>query len=128
MSLKEKVVYICHPFAGNPKGNKQKVFKIVDQIIEENLKLWEDYVNDSLSENTASMDFLVTPLSVFHAFPESMEESEKVSRELVMFYCKSLLKKCDEIWVYSSDGITEGMKEEIELASDLGIKIVIKSL
>lgn len=36
---------------------------------------------------------------------------------------KQLLERCDEVWVFDENGTSEGMKGEIELASQLGKQV-----
>lgn len=52
---------------------------------------------------------------VYVCSPYSGDISEEHERGLAMFMNKVFLGKCDELWVFGNK-ITEGMKEEIELA------------
>jgi hypothetical protein len=47
---------------------------------------------------------------------------EESDREKLLELGIELLKLCDELWVFG-DYISEGMKHEIEMATELGIKV-----
>lgn len=44
-------------------------------------------------------------------------------REKALEMSKQLLERCDEVWVFDENGTSEGMKGEIELASQLGKQV-----
>lgn len=62
-------------------------------------------------------DIPITPHLFFRDF---LEERKPDERARGMKMGKELLRFCDEVWVYGADGISEGMKDEIELAEKLG--------
>lgn len=124
-----KRVYICHPYSSDPEGNIAKVKKIVEDIGKETIECFRgtnlDRSNPFFQSIARLLDqyrYYYVPVAAFLALPASMSEGS-VTREEAMHFCKGLLEGCDELWIYSRD-ITDGMKEEIELAIQLEIKIV----
>ncbi len=91
-----KIIYICHPYSGDPEGNRAKVVKFCMAV--------------------ASTGLL--PLAPQIYLPQFVDE--KMQRELAMQMCRELLTRCDALGV-CGDEITAGMKEEIALAEELGI-------
>lgn len=65
----------------------------------------------------------ITPHLYFQTFIDDQVENER-ARGIEMG--KQLLLKCDEVWVFEENGISEGMKAEIELASNVGIPVRFK--
>jgi dienelactone hydrolase len=95
-------VYICHPYSGDPKGNTEKVRRICELAAREG----------------------VLPIAPHLFLPQFV--SEETDRNLAMRMCIQLVAKCDEVWVFG-DVMTEGMKAEIEAASE-SVAIVFKTL
>lgn len=68
-----------------------------------------------ISENMECM-----PIAPHLYFPNFMNDEEPVERRLALTYGKHILKQCQVMKVIVVDGIiSEGMKEEIELAEGL---------
>lgn len=122
-----KVVYICHPYENDPEGNTEKVTKIIDEIFKAGSAAFKDHGEPDYSNPCRRQEQIIVPLSTFHAFTKTMKQSDKFPRKLVMKYCTALLQRCHQCWVYSSDGVTDGMKEEIEFCSTHNIPVVFKS-
>ena len=91
-----KLVYICHPYANDPKCNKKKVLEICKHVLE------------------TSPDCI--PIAPQIYFPQFMSEQD--DRKRAMSFCLELVERCDEFWIYGNP--TEGMKQEIELRSTNG--------
>lgn len=102
---KKKVVFISHPLKGDMEGNTNKVKEICRELI----------TNGE-----------VIPLATHLLFPTFLDDNISEERRTGMDGTLELLKRSDEVWVYG-DKISEGMKEEIELAEKIGIPIVFKS-
>jgi hypothetical protein len=90
-------VYICHPFANDPKGNIKRVTEICKAIKRE-----------------------VVPIAPHLMLPAYIDEDTE--RGLALEHGLAMLRGCDEFWVCSNN-ITEGMKGEIFYARKLGIPI-----
>jgi len=93
-----KLVYICHPYANDPEGNRKKVLRICRSM-------------------TMEEHIPIAPQLYFHQFID-----EKTQRDLAMMFCSKLVSICQEVWVYGID-ITDGMRQEIEEASRQGIPV-----
>ncbi|MDC1299911.1 hypothetical protein N8Z24_00230 [bacterium] len=139
-----KRVYICHPYRSDPEGNLKAVEKIVTEIGLETLKKMRDLESRNFVNSPHAMgsiitvlegeelyeaysDELICPVSAMQAFPAGMNSPAiKFDHEVQeLAFCLSLLKACEEIWVYSRD-LSEGMVYEVEKASEFGIKVVWK--
>lgn len=68
------------------------------------------------------------PVAPHLLYTQCLDDRIKKDREIGMSVGQSLLAMCDEIWVFHDLGISEGMAIEIEMASSLGISIVMKRL
>lgn len=140
-----KRVYICHPYRSDPEGNLKAVEEIVTNIgLNTLIKMRElernsyPYNNDTRGEVVLHSspveiyeqfsDELICPVSAMLAFPQGMNapaiKFDHEDQELS--FCMALLESCHEIWVFSRD-LSNGMVEEIERASELGIKVVWKA-
>ena len=87
-----KRIFISHPFAGDPEGNRRRVDEICKNI------------KDAL------------PISPMHLFGFIEEETEE-HREEIMRVCKRMIDICDEVWIY---GDSPGCREEKEYAKKTG--------
>ncbi len=92
-----KKVFISHPFADNPAGNKMKV--------------------DNICKNIGGEILPVSPLHLF----SFMENDDK--REEIVNLCCELIDICDEVWVY---GESQGCKTEVEYALSIGKHVEFK--
>lgn len=94
--MRNKIVYISHPYSGDPDALKK-----VDRIC-----------RDAIASG-------VTPLSPIHLF----SYTDDTYRDQVMALCLRLVQMADEMWVY---GASEGCLEESEAAKKLDIPIIVK--
>lgn len=63
------------------------------------------------------------PLAPHLLYPRFLNDSEEDDRMLGMICCMELLHRCDELWVYLEDEISEGMMEEIHEAIGRGLPV-----
>ena len=103
-----KIVYIAHPIGGDVDANLSKIRRIVRQI------------NLSQPNIVPFVPYYADVVSMFDSIPEERERGIKND-----IY---LLKKgfIDELWLYGPR-ISKGMAAEIEIAKEMGIKIVSMS-
>lgn len=94
-----KKVYVCSPLGGNVSENI------------ENAKVYAKYV----------FDRGMAPV-IPHFYATILDDEIESERNLGKQAGISLLFGCDAIWVFG-DGITSGMKEEIQFAKHLKIEI-----
>lgn len=94
------LVYVASPFAGD---------------IERNLKRAQGYCRFVVSEGCI-------PIAPHLLYPQFMDDDDRETRELGIFFALVLLGKCDELWVFG-DRISEGMGREIAKAERRGIPV-----
>lgn len=90
-----KRIYISHPYAGDPQGNKAKVEKICTDIIESGEGL---------------------PISPIHLF----SFTDDTHREEILKACLALLSIVDEVWCY---GTSSGVELERATAIERNIPV-----
>lgn len=95
--MSEKV-YIAHPYADDPKGNKERADVIAQRILNSHRD--------------------VLPVSPLHLF--SFLEDDGGMRDEIMETCLSLLEGCDRMWYF---GTSPGVRREILFADDHGIPV-----
>lgn len=110
-----KLVYICHPYSNDPKGNTEKVLRITAEIYARNTEILKKKIEGAL----------VIPLSSFVNLPSGMCEPS-VSRDVAMGFCLKMLQACDEVWLYAGvDGeMSAGMREEYLFAVENNIRVI----
>ncbi len=93
-----KRVFISHPFASDPEGNRKKV--------------------DSICRDLAGKGVLpISPLHLFGFMDNDLQ------REGIMRVCFRLIDICDEVWIY---GDSEGCEKERDYALSRGKKVLKK--
>ena len=95
-----KLIYVCSPLRGDIEGNIKKA-------------------NEYCREIAMQGNIPFAPHCVFTQF---LDDMVAVEREMGIKMGLSLLPKCDELMV-CGDRISEGMKEEIDLAYRLGVPV-----
>ncbi len=90
-------VYVCHPYADDPRGNTEVVRRISRRLIAEG----------------------VVPLAPHLYLPQLLNET--TDRELALALCLELLATCDEVRVYGNV-VTNGMERELREAKRLGLR------
>jgi len=91
-------VFVCHPYAGDPEGNRNRVREIARRLaLEGHL-----------------------PIAPQIYLPQFIDEATE--RDLALTICLAMLALCDELQVYGEP--TEGMRLEIAEARRLGVPIV----
>lgn len=93
-----KRVFVSHPFASDPKRNREKADIICRDLVRQG----------------------VLPISPLHLFSFMDDDGE---REKILQVCFKLIDICDEVWVY---GDSEGCRKEREYALSIGKSVVIK--
>ena len=94
------LVYVAHPFASDPEGNKARAAEVCRRIASE-------YPN-------------VVPVCPLLAFSFLREP---VERELALSFCLALLERCDELWLAGEWEKSEGCWLERKKAEQLGMPI-----
>lgn len=102
-----KIVYIAHPISGNVEGNVLKV-----------LSLCKKYHTDK-----------IIPFAPYVVANQYLEDNKPEERELgieanMEFFRRGFI---DELWL-CGDRISDGMKQEIQLAEEFKIPVIYKYL
>lgn len=94
-----RVAYVCAPLAGDLKKNISNAKKFGKFLFDRGM----------------------APV-IPHIYAEILDDKDPYDRELGMNADRSLMFKCDEMWVFG-DKFTKGMKEEIHFAKMINMKI-----
>ena len=94
-----RVAYVCAPLAGDLNKNISNAKKFGKFLFDRGM----------------------APV-IPHIYAEILDDKDPYDRELGMNADRSLLFKCDEMWVFG-DKFTKGMKEEIHFAKMINMKI-----
>ena len=95
-------VYICSRYAGDVERNVQ---------IAERLCL-------------KAMESGFAPFAPHLLYTRFLDDQISGERERGIQAGLAFIEVCDEVWCYTGDGISEGMRRELALARDLGIPVV----
>ena len=103
-----KIVYIAHPIGGDVDNNIKKVIAICRDV------------------NLTEPDII--PFVPYLSDLYALDDSKPEERERGLKNGLSLLKRgfTDEIWLYG-DRISNGMRSEVEICNQVGIKVVPKT-
>ena len=93
-------VYICSPYAGDVKANVANARK---------------YCRFAVAEG-------YIPLAPHLLFPQFLNDSNPVEREMGMHFGNVLMGICRELWVFG-DEVSKGMDKEIRRARNKGLRI-----
>ena len=100
--LSEVIVFVCHPFASDERGNTRRVAALCRRLALKG----------------------IVPLAPQIFLPHFIKE--ETERSLALKISRRLLGCADEVWVYGDP--TGGMRLEIAEAERLGIPVVRKEL
>lgn len=92
-------VFICSPLrASTPEG------------VEDNIRFARRLCALAMAEGD------VAAFAPHILFTQFLDDSSEEDRDIGIRAGKAFLESCDEIWVYTKRGISEGMKSEIHFA------------
>jgi len=95
-----KTAYICSPYSGDTKRNKQYARELTAHAIQDGY----------------------APITPHLYITECLNDNEPTQRDLGLNIALELLNKCDVIYVGTKYGISNGMKTEIFKARRLGLE------
>ena len=99
----KKLVYICSPLRGDVLTNLANAAKYCREVVEQ----WPD----------------VIPIAPHIYFTQFLNDHIPNERSLGMEMGLALLDMCDELWAYGIDNPSEGMRAELDYATEHGIEI-----
>ncbi len=104
-----KIAYIAHPIGGDVENNIKKVIDICREV------------------NLAHPD--IVPFVPYLSDLYALDDANPFERERGLRNGLFMLKKgfIDEIWLYG-DRISNGMRAEINICLEVGIKVVCKTI
>ncbi len=65
------------------------------------------------------------PFAPHLLYTRFLEEDDPAQRELGISLGLRFMEACDEVWVYAAEGVSDGMRREMEHARHLGKPIVL---
>ncbi len=89
-------VYICSPYRG---------------IVQRNVARARLYCAFAVAQDCM-------PIAPHLLYPQFMDDNNGSQRETAMVFALDLMKRCEELWIFDENGISEGMRKEIEQATD----------
>lgn len=95
-------VYVVSPYAGNTTSNTQAAIRYCSFVIE------QGYI----------------PVASHLLYTQILDDNDPTSRQLGLLFGLSPLEICDEVWVFTANGISDGMRGEIHEARKLGKRIL----
>lgn len=102
LDSKIQKIYICSPLRGN---------------IEDNINKAKEYCKFVVAKMKAM------PVCPHIYFTQFLDDNNELEREMGMDFGLRLLSECDRVIVFDNNGISKGMKKEIELANRLNIPV-----
>ena len=97
------MVYICSPYASNPKLNTE---------------LAKDYCKYAIEKKCQ-------PVASHLIYPSVLDDTDDLQREMGLTFGLKLLRLCTEVWVFRPHGgVSTGMEAEIKEAMRLRIPVV----
>ena len=99
------LVFVCSPLRGDRPYTTAKFNK--------NLRNAAKYSARVVQEGH-------TPITPHLYFSSFLDDHKLEDRRKAKEMARELLTRCDEVWVFADSGISEGMKSEINLASEIG--------
>ncbi len=97
---RQKIVFICSPFAGDVGGNTMRARR---------------YGRFAVSQKAI-------PIIPHLMYPQFLEEADPDERKLGLEMGLVLLTKCHELWVFGNH-LSSGMAVEVKRAKERGIRI-----
>lgn len=136
--IKRRMVYVAHSLAGssgdikeNFAKNTSKIKRICQHMIDE-IKKEEQIVKETKWIGDY-MNYAPFPFAPQLYFPQFVDESKASSegefkslRRIAIEFCMTILSKCDEVHVYNHKELSGGVRDDIEMASKLGIPVIFK--
>lgn len=95
------LVYVCSRFAGDVSRNVRAARKYCKFVVRKN----------------------ALPLAPHLLYPQFLDDKNPEERKLGMTFSKILMDKCNEVWIFSDDGFSSGMRAEYEHAVRKGCMI-----
>ena len=96
------LVYICSRYRGKDE----------DEV--------RDHVRQAQEFSYYAIKRHAIPVAPHLLYPGFLDDDDPLQRGYGMMCADRLLMRCDEVWVFNVDGISEGMASELALADAMG--------
>ena len=97
-----KRIYLCSRFAGEPAKNVVVAERLCRKLV----------------------DAGQAPFAPHLLYPRFLDDRNPSERELGIACGLTFMEVCDEVWVYTADGVSSGMGRELDHALRLGKTLV----
>jgi hypothetical protein len=97
-----KKIFVCSPFAGEVDRNVRFAKKMCRMV----------------------MDAGNAPFAPHLLYPRFSDDNDPTQRAAGITCGLAFMETCDEVWVFAGNGISSGMRQEIEHAERLGKPVV----
>lgn len=98
-------VFICSRFAGDIEHNIDIAKRICLMAVESGL----------------------APFAPHLLYTKFLDDADPIQRKLGISMGLCFMNVCNEVWVYIGEGISDGMRRELQHARKLGMKVVVIS-
>ena len=98
-----KRIFLCSRYAGDTVGNEAVAERLCRRVIEAGH----------------------APFAPHLLYPRFLNDEDPSERELGIACGLAYMEVCDEVWVYTGDGISCGMRQELDRASRLSKPVVV---
>lgn len=96
-------VFVCSRYAGNIEHNVRVALALCRMALEAGL----------------------APFAPHLLYPQLLDDADPVQRELGISMGLRFMEICDEVWVYVGEGVSDGMRRELEHARSLGKPVIV---
>lgn len=101
--LKSERVFICSRYAGDVERNAQVALTLCRMAAFAGL----------------------APFAPHLLYTQFLDDSDQTQRDLGISLGLRFMEVCSQVWIYISDGISDGMRREIEHARHLGKPVIV---
>lgn len=132
--MRNKFVYICSPFRGTKQQYDKFMQKNHGEFDEDMKQIPGVFIRDKNSQRVKRICKAIVstypdiiPIAPHIYAPQFLADEIPEERAAGIEMGLALLSKCSELWLFDSDGISEGMASELKYAKEHGIEIVQKN-
>ena len=97
-----KRIFLCSRYAGDTVRNKSVAERLCRRAIEAGH----------------------APFALHLLYPRFLNDEDPTERELGIACGLAFMEVCDEVWIYTADGVSRGMERELDQAFRLGKPVV----
>ena len=95
-----KIIFVSSPYSGNVSQNRQDAIRYCKQVVDKGC----------------------IPFAPHLLFPQFLNEEEPQDRELGIEFGLTILRRCDEFWMFGNS-TSAGMQRELDEAEWIGLPV-----